>query len=138
MRPGNFYRRALFVKVMLPLAALGTGIALALVHRFFFYSPPRFTERSIGEILVMAVIGFLIGAGLSVMYLHFLPPRQLRRQGLGCLRCGYPLRTLPGAGHCPECGRRYVRADVAQTWRQLIIGRSRLKPDPPEPQLKKT
>jgi len=33
-----------------------------------------------------------------------------------CLRCHYPLRSLPDAGVCPECGLAYTREETVRIW----------------------
>jgi hypothetical protein len=43
--------------------------------------------------------------------------RFLRPHGaFVCPRCHYPLRRLPDAGVCPECGTGYTRAGVVALW----------------------
>lgn len=121
----GLYRRALFMKVVLPIGGSIGLVCLTLVHRFMASNPPALTERRIMQLLFMAVMGYLIGAGLFLLYRTKLLRRKLRKGGLTCLGCGYPLRTLPRAGQCPECGRHYVRTEVTQTWRELAGGRPR-------------
>jgi len=36
--------------------------------------------------------------------------------GLICLRCHYPLTSLPPEGRCPECGLEFEAADVVRRW----------------------
>lgn len=33
-----------------------------------------------------------------------------------CPQCGYNLRGLPDAYHCPECGRYFIRAMLPAEW----------------------
>ena len=125
MRSRGFYSWALWMKVLLPVGGSLVLVALQLSQRSISTTDDLVTDSSIRALLFMAVAGYLLGASLFLLYRSTVLRRQVRRRGLVCVGCSYPLRRLPRAGPCPECGRHYVRTQVAQAWRELLGGRPR-------------
>ncbi len=64
---------------------------------------------------------------LAALLVGIMARRRLRRQvavmsgegKLPCLSCHYGLEGLEPTSACPECGRLYDLADVAEAWRRL-------------------
>ena len=125
MRSRGFYSCALWMKVLVPVGGSLVLVALELFRRSTSPTDGLSTDSSIRALLFMAVAGYLLGSALFLLYRSTVLRSQVRRRGLVCVGCNYPLRTLPPAGQCPECGRQYVRTQVAQAWRELLGGRSR-------------
>lgn len=125
MRSRGFYSCALWMKVLLPVGGSLVLVALHLSQRSISTTDDLITDSSIRALLFMVVAGYLLGSSLFLLYRSTVLRRQVRRRGLACVGCSYPLRRLPRAGPCPECGRHSVRTQVAQAWRELLGGRSR-------------
>jgi hypothetical protein len=127
----GLYRRSLFMKVLLPLMGALVGVAIPIIHGWATQPSAAITERRIGLFVFVAVIGYVAGSAICVLYHAIVLRRYLRQSGVACLRCGYSLETLPRAGTCPECGATYDRATTVQAWKDLIgeRGWARLHPD---------
>ncbi|MCG3129426.1 MAG: hypothetical protein FLDDKLPJ_00153 [Phycisphaerae bacterium] len=69
-----------------------------------------------------------IGPVLGMILRHYLylghnnrAVKQVLATGLtSCLRCGYDLRHLGEAGHCPECGQAFRCEDVRRLWKAWL------------------
>lgn len=97
---------------------------------------------TLSALLVLVALGvvplysvyFLLPAALAVQFLipTYLPfstrnakPVTLRHirklidphHGFVCLRCHYPLTSLPDDGQCPECGTLYTRQNTVHAWK---------------------
>jgi hypothetical protein len=74
------------------------------------------------------VIGFglIASFGMYVAWLRYL--RRLRaflnaNRGCVCLKCRYPLISLPPDGQCPECGQPYTHATTAAIWQMSWVSK---------------
>lgn len=119
----NPYRRALTLKVLLPLAGTAISIAIPILYSLAFNPASTYYERRIGLFVFVAPFGYALGTAAYLLYRGLALPGQLRRHGIACLRCAYSLRSLPRTGQCPECGLHYERSEIIKTWRDVIRGR---------------
>ncbi len=66
----------------------------------------------LGWAWLIAMLGYRYG--MVLIGRRFLAPSA----AFVCPHCHYPLRGLPDAGLCPECGTPYSRADISAYWQQ--------------------
>ena len=121
----SLYRQSLLLKVLLPLLGALLAVAIPILHSWATQPSADIPERRIGLLVFLAVIGFIIGSGFYLLYRVTVLPRQFRKTGVACLRCGYALRALPRSGECPECGVHYDRAATFQVWREHLSSHRR-------------
>ena len=80
-----------------------------------------------GQWFVLFALLVMLPCHLAAVIVAISAGRRFRRQvgrisGQGrvpCLSCHYSLEGLEPQGACPECGRLYDLADVAESWRRL-------------------
>lgn len=85
---------------------------------------------SLWGVLPRSLSGVLVGVSLSMFFgaraINRWEERLVRRsilallaphRGFVCLRCHYPLTSLPDDGQCPECGTLYTREQTVRAWK---------------------
>lgn len=119
----NLYRRALTIKVLLPVAGALVSIGIPILFSLVTNPASAVTERRIGLLVFVAPLGYALGSGAYILYRSWALRRHVRRGAAACLGCGYALRMRARAGQCPECGRHYDRPATFAAWRELLGGR---------------
>lgn len=107
------------------LVIFGAGLCGAV---FWIVTVARSDLRSVaatfGEFAAFWVLVVFLGIAYTGIRVWSRGRRALLRQaaaceGRMCLRCHYPLTSLPEAGTCPECGEGYKAEDLVRTWRRV-------------------
>lgn len=84
---------------------------------FNFLQWPDLVQQSSGRLLPFALALFVAWFAQARAERFF---RYLKHHGDGvCPGCVYPLQGLPAQSKCPECGRTYDLAEVADHWRKM-------------------
>jgi hypothetical protein len=95
------------------VAVGGVLFGLATWSLFFTSLPPFRPSGAITILVILTIAGVLLYfLARERVVLRFLRPHR----GFVCFGCHYPLRDLPDAGNCPECGSPYARADLVNQW----------------------
>ncbi len=86
----------------------------------------RYIEWLTGGLLTANAVSILLPVSVIIWLTTWLIPIRIRlhtervcreHDWFLCPWCRYPLTDLPDSGRCPECGKRYERANSCQLYR---------------------